>query len=138
MIEHWIQNEISLKRYRRFKGNKLAVFSLAIFFTFNIFSFTAEIWANSKPLIMSYHGKLYFPVFFSYHPKEFNIQNSLVVDYRNLNSDWSLWPLIQWDPLKKMRRWQPTPHRPLPTISLAPMTGGEMSLPDCSMAFAMA
>lgn len=104
MIERLIKNEISYKRYLRFKQNKLAVFSLLAFLTLNFFSFTSEIWANSKPLVMSYQGKLYFPVLFSYHPREFRIKNSLVVDYRKLTfleQDWSLWPIIKWNPFEK-------------------------------------
>ena len=104
MIKRFIQNEASYKRYLRFKQNKLAVFSLLVFLIFNFFSFTSEIWANSRPLIMSYQGKLYFPALFSYHPKKFGIKNSLVVDYRSFNfseQDWALWPLIKWDPFEK-------------------------------------
>ena len=115
MIERFIQNEVSYKRYLRFKQNKLAVFSLILFLIFNFFSFTSEIWANSKPLAMSYQGKLYFPVLFSYHPKEFRIENSLVVDYRSLNfseQDWALWPLIQWDPFEKNEKVDTYPAPP--------------------------
>ncbi|MCY4644156.1 MAG: ABC transporter permease subunit [Bacteriovoracales bacterium] len=104
MIERLIKNEISLKRYRIFKRNKIAVFSLILFLLFNFFSFTAEIWANNKPLIMSYREKIYFPVLFSYHPEEFGIKDTLIVDYRSLNfsdRDWSLWPIIKWNPFEK-------------------------------------
>ena len=94
-------NELTRKRYLRFRRNKFAVYSLVLFIIGNFFSFTAEIWANSKPLIMSYQNKIYFPVFSSYHPQIFNITDSLVVNYRKMEMNWAIWPIIKWDPYIK-------------------------------------
>ena len=115
MIERFIHNEISRKRYRRFKQNKLAVYSLLLIVVLNFLSFTAEIWANSKPLVMSYQGKLYVPALVAYHPKDFGITDSLVVDYRHLAfgaEDWSWWPLIKWDPFEKNEQVEDYPAPP--------------------------
>ncbi len=115
MIEKFFKNEHSLKRYRRFKEKKLAVYSLLILLFFNIMSFTAELWSNSKPLIMSYQGKIYVPVINDYHPKEFGITDTLVVDYRSLlldENDWSLWPIFNWDPFEKNENVESYPAPP--------------------------
>jgi microcin C transport system permease protein len=50
MIEIFIKNEESLKKWSRFKSNKLAVLSLFIILVSLFFSLTAEFWANSKPI----------------------------------------------------------------------------------------
>lgn len=96
-----ITNELTLKRYRRFKRNKLAVFSTLMILALMFFSFTAEFWANNKPHLMKYQGKIYAPLIFDYHPTEFGRDDIFVMDYRELQfqeGDWAAWPLVQWDP----------------------------------------
>ncbi len=95
-----ITNELTLKRYRRFKRNKMAVVSSWLIFLLLFFSMTAEFWANSKPIIMNYQGKIYAPIIFDYHPTVFGREDIFVMDYRSLeftNKDWVAWPLVQWD-----------------------------------------
>ncbi|MFN3454127.1 MAG: ABC transporter permease subunit [Pseudobdellovibrio sp.] len=97
----FITNELTLKRYRRFKRNKIAIFSVWCVFALLFFSFTAEFWANSKPHLLSYKGKMYAPLFFDYHPTEFGRNDIYVMDYRSLEMgehDWAVWPVVQWDP----------------------------------------
>jgi microcin C transport system permease protein len=103
MIEKRIHNELTLKRYRKFKKNKVAIVSLWIILVVGFFSFTAEFWANSKPIVMKYQGQIYVPLFFNYHPTEFGREDIFVMDYRALEfsqerGDWAAWPIIQWDP----------------------------------------
>lgn len=98
-----ITNELTLKRYRRFKRNKLAVFSTLTILALMFFSFTAEFWANNKPHLMKYQGKIYAPLIFDYHPTEFGRDDIFVMDYRALEfkeGDWAAWPLVQWDPFE--------------------------------------
>lgn len=102
MIEKFIDNELTLKRYRRFKKNKLAVISVWLLSLMFLLSFTAEFWANNKPHFMHYKGKLYAPLFVDYHPTEFGRDDIYVMDYRALEfneaeGDWAMWPLVQWD-----------------------------------------
>ena len=61
MIEKYlIKNELTLKRYRRFKKRKLAVASVwALLFSVAL-TFSAGFLANSKPLYISYKNKTYF------------------------------------------------------------------------------
>jgi microcin C transport system permease protein len=101
MIERFITNSLTLKRYRRFKSKRLAVLSLFVFSLIVFFSFTAELWVNNKPVILSYSGEIYFPAIKRYHPSVFGIQDQFITDYRKLEmkeGDWTLWPLVRWDP----------------------------------------
>lgn len=99
LIENrFITNELTLKRYRRFKRNKMAVFSAWMIVLLIFFSFTAEFWANSKPNLMKYNGKIYAPVLFDYHPTEFGRDDIYVMDYRSLefkDTDWVFWPIVR-------------------------------------------
>ncbi|MBC7465968.1 MAG: ABC transporter permease subunit [Bdellovibrio sp.] len=100
LIESRIQNDLTLKRYRRFKRNKTAMVSVWLLALLFFLSFTAEFWANNSPHIMKYHGKIYAPLFFDYHPSEFAREDIYVMDYRALEfgkDDWAVWPLVQWD-----------------------------------------
>lgn len=110
-----ITNELTLKRYRRFKKNKLAVVSTWVIFLLLFFSFTAEFWANSKPHFMNYNGRLYAPLFFDYHPTEFGRDDIYVMDYRSMElkeKDWAIWPVIQWDPFESNSTVDSYPSKP--------------------------
>ena len=103
MIERFITNELSLKRWRRFKRSKSAIVSAWILAAIFFFSFTAELWSNNRPIVMKYHGTLYFPIVQDLHPTEFERGDIFIMDFRALEfgpNDWALWPLIQWDPLE--------------------------------------
>lgn len=101
MIEKYlISNELTLKRYRRFKRNRSAVISVFILLFMIFVSFTAEFWFNSKPHMMKYQGEIYFPLVKDYHPSLFGRADIQVMDYRSLEmgtEDWAVWPLVQWD-----------------------------------------
>lgn len=118
MIEKLIQNELTLKRYRRFKKDRLAVFSVWLLLILGFFSFTAELWANSSPIIMKYHGKIFVPFLVNYHPSEFERDDIFVMDYRSMkfeNEDWALWPIVRWDPYESNRNVETYPAPPTKT-----------------------
>lgn len=104
MIEgRFITHDLSLKRYRKFKKNKVAVVSVFILLIMTFFSFTAEFWSNNKPLMMKYQDRIYVPLLMTYHPTEFGREDIFVMDYRSLafgENDWVAWPLIQWNPFE--------------------------------------
>jgi microcin C transport system permease protein len=113
----FITNELTLKRYRRFKRNKLAVISVWAVLLLMFFSFTAEFWANNKPHLMKYHGKIYAPLFVTYHPTEFGMDDIYVMDYRLLqlsdkDNEWALWPVVQWDPFESNKVVEKYPSPP--------------------------
>ena len=116
MIERFIKNDQNVKRWRAFKKRKAAVISCWLLVVSCFFSFTAEFWANSKPIILKYNGNTYFPVFKDYSVKEFNITDSMTVDYKELKlskKDWAIWPLVKWDPYesnKKVDEYPATPN----------------------------
>ena len=115
MIEKWIKNELTLKRYRRFKSHRAAVFSLWAIIVVSFFSFTAEFWANSKPLVLSYKGVTYFPVIKDYHPTEFGRTDIYEMDYKNLQlaeGDWAMWPIVHWDPYEYNKNLESYPSGP--------------------------
>lgn len=106
MIEKWIKNDLTLKRWRRFKSLKRCMASVWIFVFLLFLSVTAEFWANNKPLIMSYQGTIYVPVLKTYHPSVFGIEGAMVTDYRALDlsgDNWALWPLVEWNPYESNR-----------------------------------
>jgi len=117
MIEKFIKNEESLKKWDRFKSNKLAVFSLSVILVSLFFSFSAEFWANSKPIYLNFKSKSYFPVLVNYHPSEFGEERTLVMNYRTLKldeegGDFILWPIIKWDPFESNKEVEVYPSEP--------------------------
>jgi microcin C transport system permease protein len=117
MIERLIKNDESLKKWRRFKDRKLAVVSVWIVLVCCFVSFTAEFWANSKPIYLQYDHSSYFPVFRSYHPSVFGQENSVVMDYRRLELDEArgdkvIWPLIPWNPYESNKEVDSYPSEP--------------------------
>jgi len=102
-IEKRISNELTLKRYKKFKKDKVAVISVWALMALFILSLTAEWWANSKPHFMYYQGQFYAPIFAKYHPTEFGRDDIFVMDYRALElkqGDWAIWPMVKWNPLE--------------------------------------
>ena len=115
MIEKWIKNEETLKKWKAFKSRKAAIASLWLVAIACFFSFTAEFWANSKPIAISYKGEIYFPVFENYSPQTFGITDSLYVDYKDLKlgeDDWALWPVVKWDPYQSNKKVDEYPAPP--------------------------
>jgi len=115
MIERFLTHELSRKRWRRFKGHRLGAASVWLLLVLLFFSFTAEIWANSKPLVLSYKGQTYFPVFKYYHPSVFGRDDIAHMDYRELHlgeGDWDAWPLIRWDPYERNSAPESLPSPP--------------------------
>ncbi|WP_255490154.1 ABC transporter permease subunit [Bdellovibrio sp. KM01] len=113
--KYLIKNELTLKRYKRFKRDRVAVISVWILLAMFFFSFTAELWANSHPHILHYNGQTYFPLFKEYHPSQLGRDDIYVMDYRALElkeGDWAVWPLIQWNPYESNRTVETYPSPP--------------------------
>lgn len=115
--KYFVKNELTKKRLSRFKKNKLAVISLWIFLVMTFFSFTAEFWANNKPIVMKYQSQLYLPMIYEYHPSKFGRTDIFVMDYRSLefnkeHGDWAIWPLVQWDPYESNKTLSEYPAAP--------------------------
>ncbi len=118
MIEKRIKNEQTLKKWRAFKSHKTGYYSLWLIFVLCFLSFTAEIWSNSKPLYLSYKGNSYFPAMVDYSVKEFGIEDSFSIDYRQMKlgeDDWAIWPIFDWDPFESNKKVEDYPAPPSTT-----------------------
>ncbi len=54
---------LNQRRWRNFKANRRAVWSLCIFMVIFVLSLFAELVANEKPILVSYRGEVYLPVY---------------------------------------------------------------------------
>lgn len=117
MIEKLIRNDNTLKKWRRFKSRRLAILSLWLICIACFLSFTAEFWANNRPVYLRYDDKSYFPVMQDYHPSEFGNEDAVITNYRDLEldtdrGDWAIWPIIRWSPYESNKEVDNYPSRP--------------------------
>ena len=56
-------SELNRRRWRSFRRNKRAFWSLIIFTVLFVASLFAELIANDRPIMVSYKGEYYFPVY---------------------------------------------------------------------------
>lgn len=131
MIERWLKNDISRKRWRRFKQSRLGVASTWLLLILMFFSFTAELWANSVPLILRYKGTTYYPIARYYSPALFGRQDIAQMDYQGLQQsadwsaeDWAVWPVIRWDPYERNDKVDSVPSAPTRVNLLGTDEGG--------------
>lgn len=117
-MTQWIQNPLTLKRWKIFKSRKVSWISLWLFVFLLAFSLTAEFWSNNKPLVLYYQGHLYAPVFKKYSPTTFGLTEQFVTNYRSLTlseKDWILWPIIPWNPYESNTQVAKFPSPPSST-----------------------
>ena len=89
------------RAWYRFKSNRRGYYSLWIFSLLFVISLFAEFVSNEKPLVLSYQGEYYFPVFFAYPETRFGGDFDTETDYRDEyvreiltnNGNWMLEPL---------------------------------------------
>lgn len=115
MIEKLLKHDISIRKWRRFKSRKLAIVSLWSLLIFCALSYSAEWWANSKPVLLKYNGEYFFPVAVDYPASTFSQPNQVTPDYRKLSlgeSDWAIWPVIKWDPYESNKDVETFPAPP--------------------------
>lgn len=94
---------LNQRRKETFFQNKRAAWSLRIFIILFIVSLFAEFVANDKPLLVSYKGDWYTPVFKSYPETTFDGDFDTEADYSDpyvidliQGSGWMIWPLIPY------------------------------------------
>lgn len=96
---------INQRRWVNFKANKRGYWSLWVFITLFVLSLFAEFIANDKPLLVTFEGGIYTPVFSNYPETTFGGDFQTEADYRdpfvqNLIKDAGgtiIWPLIRYD-----------------------------------------
>ena len=74
---------LNQRRWRNFKANRRSYWSLWIFLVMFALSLSAELIANDKPILVSYRGDLYTPVFRFYPETTFGGDFETAADYRD-------------------------------------------------------
>ena len=95
---------LNRRRFARFRANRRGWWSLHIFLVLFVLSLGAEFISNDKPLLVSYQGELYTPVFKRYAETEFGGEFPIEADYRSpyvqelieQADGWMLWPPIPY------------------------------------------
>jgi microcin C transport system permease protein len=92
---------LARRRLANFRANRRGFWSLWIFLVLFGASLGAEFIANDRPLLVSYEGHLYFPVFVNYPETTFGGELPTEADYRDpyvsshiAARGWMVWPPI--------------------------------------------
>jgi microcin C transport system permease protein len=93
------------RKWQAFRRNRRGFYSLIILTVLIVLSLFAELYANSKPLIISYEGRWYFPFFVLYPETTFGGDFASETDYQDpfireqitTGDNWAWYPPIQWD-----------------------------------------
>ena len=96
---------INKRRWRNFKANKRGYWSMWLFLGLFFISLFAEFIANDRPLLITFKGGIYAPVFVAYPETAFGGEFETAADYRDpyvqkLITDAGghiVWPLIRYD-----------------------------------------
>jgi microcin C transport system permease protein len=106
-------------RLRRFKKNRMGYLSFWIFIIILFLSLFSNFIANDRPLLLSYQGHLYTPVFHQYSEQQFGGIFETEANYRDPvvqhlieQQGWMLWPMIRFA--------DQTPNLSLPVTAPAP------------------
>jgi microcin C transport system permease protein len=100
---------LTIRRWRGFFRQKRAWVGMTGFLIVFFLSMFAELWSNSKPIVMKREGKMYFPSVVTYPATEFGITDTFVVDFREMvkkekeegKEIWAWFPINPWDPLEQ-------------------------------------
>lgn len=94
---------LAKRRMRNFRANRRGWWSLWIFLLLFVLSLGGEFLANDKPLVVSYEGGLYFPVFHDYLETDFGGEVEWDADFKDpylrdrIEADgWMIWPPIRF------------------------------------------
>ncbi|OSI12667.1 ABC transporter permease [Neisseria canis] len=76
-----MRNILAAKAWQSFKKHKRGSISLIILLLLFAAALLAPLWSNDKPLWVSYEGRHYFPIFKTYHDKDFGGDFDTAADY---------------------------------------------------------
>ena len=111
---------LTRRRFANFRANRRGFWSLWIFLALFGVSLFAEFIANDRPIVVSYAGHLYFPIFANYPETTFGGEFPTEADYRDPYvkkrieaKGWIVWPLIpfHYDTINYALK-QPAPSPP--------------------------
>lgn len=94
------KNSLGYRRWLRFKSNRRGYWSLIIFLVFFGLSLFAEALSNDKPLVLSYEGQYYFPLWNMYPETTFggdfdtetNYRDPFILERLQSEGNWALFP----------------------------------------------
>ena len=94
---------LNRRRLENFKANKRGLWSFWIFMVLFVGSLFAELIANDRPILVSYHDELYVPILVEYPETTFGGFLETPTDYADLDvqdmineEGWIIWPLIRF------------------------------------------
>lgn len=97
-----LKSPIVRRRWKNFRSNRRAFWSLWVFLVLFTVSLFAEFIANDRPIVVSYRGELLFPVLVDYPESRFggflataDYRDFFVADEINDNG-WMLWPPVRY------------------------------------------
>ncbi len=97
------------KKLRRFRSIRRGYFSFLLFSVLLLFSFSAELFVNSRALVVRHEGTFFFPTYGAMIPgRTFGLDYDYETDYRELKrrfqaedgENWLLLPPAPWNPLE--------------------------------------
>lgn len=108
------------RKWRVFRQNRRGFTSLIILATLLVLSLFAELYANSRPLLIFYQGAYYFPLWRTYPETTFGGDFATEADYHDpfirdkltSSGNWAIYPPIRWD--YKALNLDPALHHPSP------------------------
>jgi len=80
-----------------------------------VLTFAAPLLSNSKPLLAKVDGKIVAPIVIDYHPKDLGITDSMLIEWRKLPMEWSIWPIFDWNPYESNKEVDYYPAAPSTT-----------------------
>lgn len=95
-------SSVNQARWARFRHNRRGFWSLVLFLIILVCSLCAELIANDRPLIVEYHGEVYFPALKTYSEKDFGGQFATAADYQDpwLQKQLSEHGRVLWAPVR--------------------------------------
>lgn len=91
------------RRFHTFKSNKRAYISLLLILVVFFLSLFSEFIANDRPILLSYKGTFYYPIFSTYPESTFGEELQVEADYRDeriaskIRADgWMIWPIVKF------------------------------------------
>jgi microcin C transport system permease protein len=114
-------NPLTLKKLQRFKSIRRGYYAFLIFVVLIVASLFAELWINSRALIVRYNGRYYFPTYGRQIPgSTFGLGYDYETNYRELQerfrreggANWVLMPLVPYNPYENDLRGDEYPPFP--------------------------
>ena len=112
------------RKWRVFRQNRRGYTSLVLLATLLVLSLFAELYANSRPLLVFYQGAYYFPLWRTYPETTFGGDFATEADYHDpfirdklaAGGNWAIYPPMRWD--YRVLNLDPALHHPSPPSSV--------------------